>query len=377
MITHINLIYFIVYLIYFIIIYLFQKIVSYILSIYYTMINNSDVLFSGQLLTSNKLASAMFFKGLFDDVSGTLIILGWLCQFNQSIKSSLLDKWLYLEEMLNGLSVEQYLTFTQRTVHFKSDSLSDHSLKYEYKSGSYETVTDQSGYFKLVIPFDQKCHKISIELNYQVHLIDIIALPKNIICGNNTPRKTIVISDIDDTIKITEVIKRREMLRLTFLHPFKPINQMSDKYTSWIQNNKVDSIYYLSSSPWQLYPHLKSFLQQNNFPHSHNLYLRTFVPEKMDSILSFVLDSFNYKIQSIRNIMQSDYKLILIGDEGERDPEIYNQIANEYPNNISKIFIRMVTDNSLPMEIIKRFDQHNRSMVSVFRDATQLTNLDD
>ena len=37
---------------------------------------------------------------------------------------------------------------------------------------------------------------------------------------------------------------------------------------------------------------------------------------------------------------------ILVGDSGERDPEIYGAIARKHPKQIQRIFIRSVTDDA-------------------------------
>jgi phosphatidate phosphatase APP1 len=37
---------------------------------------------------------------------------------------------------------------------------------------------------------------------------------------------------------------------------------------------------------------------------------------------------------------------ILVGDSGERDPEIYGAIAREFPNRVTKILIRNITTDA-------------------------------
>ena len=38
-----------------------------------------------------------------------------------------------------------------------------------------------------------------------------------------------------------------------------------------------------------------------------------------------------------------DRKFVLVGDSGERDPEIYGELARKYPNKIVSILIRKTT----------------------------------
>jgi hypothetical protein len=73
-----------------------------------------------------------------------------------------------------------------------------------------------------------------------------------------------VVSDIDDTIKISNVGNREELLRLTFTRPFEPVPGMARAYAAWAERGAV--FHYLSSSPWQLYPALESFRHNQGFP---------------------------------------------------------------------------------------------------------------
>jgi len=61
----------------------------------------------------------------------------------------------------------------------------------------------------------------------------------------------IVISDIDDTIKITQVLDRKATLRNTFLEPFRPVPGMADVYQRWAEKAGAQFCY-VSASPWQL-----------------------------------------------------------------------------------------------------------------------------
>lgn len=67
-----------------------------------------------------------------------------------------------------------------------------------------------------------------------------------------------VISDIDDTIKISEVADRRALLANTFVREFRPVPGMPELYRRWAASGTA--FHYVSSSTWQLYPALAAFL---------------------------------------------------------------------------------------------------------------------
>ncbi len=60
-----------------------------------------------------------------------------------------------------------------------------------------------------------------------------------------------VISDIDDTVKISNVLSKRSLLKHTFYSYFKPVEGMSELYQKW--SEQKCQFHYVSASPWQLY----------------------------------------------------------------------------------------------------------------------------
>ena len=82
-----------------------------------------------------------------------------------------------------------------------------------------------------------------------------------------------IVSDIDDTIKISEVPVRKELLANTFLRDFKAVPGMSEAYRQWVAAGA--SLHYVSASPWQLYSALSEFMEQQKFPKG-SFHLRLF-----------------------------------------------------------------------------------------------------
>lgn len=60
-----------------------------------------------------------------------------------------------------------------------------------------------------------------------------------------------VISDIDDTIKISNVHNKRLLLKHTFYNYFKPIEGMNEVFQKWREQRC--QFHYVSASPYQLY----------------------------------------------------------------------------------------------------------------------------
>jgi hypothetical protein len=154
-----------------------------------------------------------------------------------------------------------------------------------------------------------------------------------------------VISDIDDTIKISEVRDRHAMLRNAFLRELAPVPGMAEFYQMLARSNHAQ-FHYVSASPWQLYEPLAEFVNAHGFPHG-TFALKEF-RWKNRNFLSLFSNPEKYKPTVIEPLLKRfpQRRFILIGDSGERDPEIYAALARKYPRQIVRIYIRDVTGES-------------------------------
>lgn len=158
-----------------------------------------------------------------------------------------------------------------------------------------------------------------------------------------------VISDIDDTIKITEVRDRNATLRNTFLREFQPAPGMAEFYQR-LAHERGAQLHYISASPWQLYEPLAEMVNVHGFPQG-TFALKEF-RWKSRSFFSLFADPEKYKPGVIEPLLKQFPKrrFILIGDSGERDPEIYAALARKFPQQIERIYIRDVTNESAASE---------------------------
>lgn len=171
-----------------------------------------------------------------------------------------------------------------------------------------------------------------------------------------------VVSDIDDTVKITEVFRGHQaMLRNTFLRRFMPVSGMPELYRTLHRNYAAD-FQYVSKSPPELHEPLREFLGREGFPKA-SLHLcpiwapnrATFKKDRVEALLrEFPHRSF-----------------ILVGDSGEHDAAIYAQVLRKYPDRIRKILIREV-DPACPVDIKRVFAGIARQKWQVFRDPAEV-----
>lgn len=147
-----------------------------------------------------------------------------------------------------------------------------------------------------------------------------------------------VISDIDDTIKISHVHDKRELLDRTFLRPFRSVAGMPDLYRRWEERGAV--FHYTSATPWQLFAPLAEFMRRAGFPPG-SFHLKQF-RIKDRTALNMLAPSHRIKRETIAELFTRapGRKFILVGDSGEGDPLLYAEMQRRFPSQVLQILIR-------------------------------------
>lgn len=180
-----------------------------------------------------------------------------------------------------------------------------------------------------------------------------------------------VISDIDDTIKQSNVLDKEALLENTFLRDYQAVSGMAALYQHWQKQGAA--FHYVTGSPWQLYPPLLDFLLQSGFPKG-SFAMRNF-RLKDSSLIDFLSSAEEYKIATINELLQRYPKrrFILVGDSGEKDPEVYGQITRQHPGMIAAIYIHNVTGESRESARLKKaFAEIPAQRWQLFNDASTL-----
>lgn len=143
-----------------------------------------------------------------------------------------------------------------------------------------------------------------------------------------------VISDFDDTLAQTHVINKGRLIKASLLEDESSqevVDGMSD-FMGCLASEKAarPPFALVSGSPVQYVPRVEAFLGRHRFP-IFGLYLRDLGPGTLSG----------YKQPVIRTLLKAmPFSVVLVGDSGEHDPEIYAQIRSEFPGRVKAIFIR-------------------------------------
>lgn len=167
-----------------------------------------------------------------------------------------------------------------------------------------------------------------------------------------------VISDLDDTVIQSRISNFLQAARTVILGnartrlPFPGVAAFYEALRNGRGGNERNPIFYVSSSPWNIYDVIAEFMELQKVPKG------PIVLRDWDIGWSALSSSrhFGHKGAAIRSIMQlyPALQFILIGDTSQHDPEIYRQIVSEFPNRIAAIYIRDVTRSAERSASVKK-----------------------
>jgi hypothetical protein len=170
------------------------------------------------------------------------------------------------------------------------------------------------------------------------------------------PNGVSLVSDIDDTIKITGIPAGKDtVLRNTFCVDFKPVRD-PDMAMKYKQVGDIP-VHYISGGPEQMFGPLYDYLitGEGGFPegtfHLKFFPKNFFSSETTKNLIDFINSSlevtYQHKLKEITTLMERfpDRKFILVGDSGEIDPEVYYEVRKRKPAQVKEIWIRDVLND--------------------------------
>ena len=205
-----------------------------------------------------------------------------------------------------------------------------------------ETIsTDENGFFQITLPI------MANPGVYEYHVTNSSS-GETFTSGLYVydEENTGVLSDIDDTILLSYVHQKYKMLWLLIAKNAltrNPVPQIKGILNTIKKHNNAvlpNDFFYVSNSEWNLYDFLTDFFQENDLPNGVFM-LQRFKKNFRDAIFSSQKKD-DHKFDSIRHILDlfTKKKFILVGDNGQRDLEIYARIAGLYAKRIKAVVIR-------------------------------------
>jgi len=191
-----------------------------------------------------------------------------------------------------------------------------------------------------------------------------------------------IVSDIDDTV-LKSYLPRPA---LAAYHAFvateqsrQPVPGMADLYDEVLTRHPLAPVFYVSTGAWNAAPTLRRFLDRHGLPVGPML-LTDWGPTNTGWFRS----GREHKREALRTLA-ADFpgvRWLLVGDDGQRDPAVYAEFAEEHPDQVAAIAIReleageQVLAHGTPVERIDLEEEHVSSAPEVRGpDGTALAEL--
>jgi phosphatidate phosphatase APP1 len=253
-----------------------------------------------------------------------------------------------------------------RRIH--ADPLRHATVRVSLGSVSTDITTDDEGFFHAVVPTSGDAVQRDDDwLRVDAKLVgapasEVATLPNVDAHGRvlvpARPPRFLVISDVDDTVLHSNATSLITALRIMLFEnartrlPFPGVAAFYQALRAGRSGTDGNPVFYVSSSPWNLHDVITEFLDAQGIPPGP-IMLRD-VDLGFDALSS--RHHHTHKREMVRRVLATypGAPVILIGDSGQEDPEIYRDVVHEFPNRIVAVYIRNVTANPERSASIRR-----------------------
>jgi phosphatidate phosphatase APP1 len=228
----------------------------------------------------------------------------------------------------------------------------DAEIIVEWEGKSYPAQTEKDGFFRVEIAppvAPQKgWHPVSVKLmeenKPQATGMGSVLIPFSSQNG--------FISDIDDTFLISYSARLRRRLYTLFTknaHTRTYFEGVQNHYkllaTSGQKGKNDNPFFYVSGSEWNLYDFLVEFARKNEFP--KGVFLLSQI-KSLEGLLSSGQKDLMTKFMRIVRILEAypHLKFILLGDDSQKDPEIYASVVSHFPDKILAVYLRNIHEDN-------------------------------
>jgi len=224
------------------------------------------------------------------------------------------------------------------------------TVEAHFASARRRTKTDRYGFFFIRMPVappldtDRIWHRARLDVTARDGTTvraeaDVLIAPRS--------AGYVVVSDIDDTVVFTGVAHKMKMLwRLFFARAhsrtaFPGVGAFYRALHRGASGGQRNPMLYISRGPWSIYEALDTFFNLHDIPIGPVLYLRYWGMTIDHPLPRRARDHKRVLLRQALDLF-ADLPFILIGDSGQKDPEIYARIVREHPGRIRAIYIREV-----------------------------------
>ncbi|NJW52806.1 App1 family protein [Salinimicrobium oceani] len=238
---------------------------------------------------------------------------------------------------------------------FTINPITNARVKLKFKDLEVETKTTDDGYFRFNLPYnkflDSGWHPYTVSCKIgEMGIIEKGEVLKPF------KSKLGIISDIDDTFLIshtnnffkklyvilTQNINNREIFNDVVPH-YQALSRAGQE-----ENGQFNSFFYVSSSEWNLYEFILQLTRKHKLPKAV-IKLKS-IKTGLGDFLFTGRGGHDHKFIKIKDIISfyPQLQYVLLGDDSQQDPHLYERVAKIFPMNVRAIYIRQTSRKQKP-----------------------------
>ncbi|MAQ15819.1 MAG: hypothetical protein CMN30_13615 [Sandaracinus sp.] len=229
-------------------------------------------------------------------------------------------------------------------------------VEIHWRDRRWQARTDEEGYLDVTLPAPDRVeggwHDVQLRLA-DARYPDTTATLRALVVG--AEHDFGVLSDIDDTVIDTGVASSMNLLKSYFYdtasdkEPFPGIDELYRGLHAGRDGSGSNPMFYVSSSPMNLYEHLDRTFDRHRLPEGP-LLLRDW---GLDHQGFSPNGAHDHKLEKAERILErtGDLPFVLIGDSGQHDPELYLELVKRNPRRIAAVAVRDVTPDRRDAEV--------------------------
>ena len=231
---------------------------------------------------------------------------------------------------------------------FLSDEVPGARVTVRLGGEAFHTETDEDGYYDLdVEPAAPPAPgwaeaTVTVEEPQHAEATARIVVPR-------PDARFMVVSDLDDTVIRTGATDKLRFARVVLLNNAttrEVFPGVGAFYRALVNEGgeATHPIFYVSSSPWNLYRQFTGALDHRGVPPGP-VFLKDF---GIDPGKFIKTGHHVHKLEQIETLLEfyPDLNVVLVGDSGQEDAEIYQQVVARHPARVAAVFVRDVADDA-------------------------------
>lgn len=230
---------------------------------------------------------------------------------------------------------------------FRIEPLPNYEVRLKFRNVDVTTKTQEDGYFRFSIPFNDTLepgwHRYEVTCKmYEFGMVEAGELLKPY------PGQLGIISDIDDTflvshsntffkklyVMLSRNINKRKIFEDVVKH-YQKLSQAGQEH-----EKAFNSFFYVSSSEWNLYDFIDEFAEMHKLPKAV-IKLKA-IKTGLRDFVKTGRGNHDHKFVKIKDIISfyPHLQYVLLGDDSQHDPYLYERIVKTFPMNVKAIYIR-------------------------------------